>query len=280
MATKRLAGQRALVTGASSGIGAWLARVLAEQGANLVITARRKDRLEALASEIKAKHGVDVRVEDADLSRPGAAEGLFQRTEGAGVAIDVLVNNAGFGSYQKFVDTPWERLQEIIQVNAVTLTHLTRLFTPAMIERRHGHVMNVASIGAFIPTPYFGVYTATKAYVRDMTEALDFELAGTGVRACVVCPGGTATEFLDAADQKLKGGGEKYLMPAETCARIAVKKMLKGRRTIITGFMNALSMWALRFVPRAWLPRISTMGMSAAVEPPQSPPKALPGPQA
>ena len=275
---KRLAGQRALVTGASSGIGAWLARVLAEEGAHLVITARRKDRLEALAEEIRGKHGVEVRVEDADLADPAAAESLFARTEGAGLAIDVLVNNAGLGAYQRFVDVSWEKHQQLLQVNVVSLTRLTHLFLPAMLQRRHGWIMNVASIGAFVPTPFFAVYTASKAFVRDMTEALDYELQRSGVRACVVCPGGTATEFLDAADQKLKGGGERYLMSAETCARIAVKKMLRGRRTIITGFLNALSMWALRFVPRRWLPGISLMGMSAAVEAPAAPARQLPGP--
>ena len=271
---KRLAGQRALVTGASAGIGAWLARVLAEEGANLVITARRKDRLAALAEEIAAKHAVDVRVEDVDLIRPDAAQDLFQRTEGAGLAIDLLVNNAGFGAWQAFVDIPWEKHQELIQVNITALTQLTRLFVPAMVARRHGRVMNVASVGAFIPSPNFAVYTASKAFVRDFTEALDYELKRTGVRACVVCPGGTATEFLSAANQTLKRGGDRLLMSPETCARIAVKKMLRGRRTIITGFTNWLSMWALRFVPRAWYPGISAVSMGAALEPP----RALPGP--
>lgn len=271
---RRLAGQRALVTGASAGIGAWLARVLAEEGANLVITARRKDRLTALAEEIKAKHAVDVQVLDADLARPDAAAELFQKTEGAGLAIDLLVNNAGFGAYQKFTDIPWEKHAELIQVNIVALTQLTRLFVPAMVARRHGRVMNIASVGAYIPSPNFAVYTASKAFVRDLTEALDYELKGTGVRACVVCPGGTATEFLEAANQTLKSGSDKFLMSAETCARIAVKKMLRGRRTIITGFSNWLSMWVLRFVPRSWYPRLSAMGMGAALEPP----RALPGP--
>jgi hypothetical protein len=272
---KRLAGQWALVTGASSGIGAWLARVLAEEGANLVITARRKDRLEALAGELRQRHQVEVRVEDADLARPDAAQELFARCQAQGLAIDVLVNNAGLGAYQRFVDVEWEKHLQLMQVNMVALTQLTRLFLPAMVARRHGHVMNVASIGAYIPTPFFSVYTASKAFVRNFTEALDWELRGTGVRACVVCPGGTATEFLDAADQTLKGGGEKWLMPAETCARIAVKKMLRGRRTIITGFGNALSMWLLRFLPRAWLPGLAARGMGAAVEAPTS--RQLPG---
>lgn len=274
---KRLAGQRALVTGASSGIGAWLARVLAEEGANLVITARRKDRLEALAGELRTKHGVEVRVEDADLADPAAAESLFARTEGAGLAIDLLINNAGLGSWMPFAQVGWEKQQQLLQVNVVSLTRLTHLFLPPMLQRRHGWIMNVASIGAFVPTPNFAVYTASKAYVRDMTEALDYELSGSGVRACVVCPGGTATEFLDAADQKLKGGGEKYLMSAETCARIAVKKMLRGRRTIITGFGNALGMWLLRFVPRRWLPRLSLMGMQTAIEAPAPAARQLPG---
>lgn len=274
MGKKRLAGQRALVTGASSGIGAELARVLAEEGANLVITARRKDRLEALATELREKHGVEVRVVQSDLEEPDAPAKLLAETEGAGLAVDVLVNNAGFGAYDDFVAVPWAKTRGIIQVNLVALTELMHLFLPRMIARRHGRVMNVASMGAYMPTPTFAVYTSTKVYVRNLTEAVDFELKGTGVRAISVCPGGTTTEFLDAADQQLKGGMAKLaMMSAERCARISVRKMLAGRRNVVTGFLNALTCWLLRFIPRAWQPWLAWKTMSSAVDKK----KALPG---
>ncbi|MCO5166022.1 MAG: SDR family oxidoreductase [Planctomycetes bacterium] len=286
MGRKRLQGQRALVTGASSGIGLELARVLAEEGAHLVLVARRTERLEALAAELRQKHGVDARVLTSDLQQPDAARALFERTEGEGLTIDVLVNNAGFGNYDDFVAIPWEKHASMLQVNVVALTELSHLFLPKMIERRHGFLMNVASIGAYLPCPTFGVYAASKAYVRNVTEAIDYELKGTGVRAISVCPGGTTTEFLDAANQQLKPHASLAMMSAERCARIAVRKMLGGRRNVVTGFLNSLGMWLLRFVPRGMYAWIGALSMGAAVEKkPRAlaaapPPPALPGPPA
>jgi short-subunit dehydrogenase len=274
MGRRRLAGQRALVTGASSGIGLELARHLAAEGANLVLVARRVDRLEALAAELRAKHGVGVECIGCDLQRPDAARELFEKTEKAGKPVDVLVNNAGFGAYDEFLNVSWETTAGMMQVNMVALTQLQHLFVPAMVSRRAGHVMNVASIGAFMPCPTFAVYAATKAYVRNLTEALDYELKGTGVRAIAVCPGGTSTEFLETAKQELKSGGQAFMMTAERCARIGVNKMLSGRRLVITGLLNTLTMWALRLVPRALLPWLSAVTMSSAV----GKKKALPGP--
>ncbi len=191
----------------------------------------------------------------------------------------MLVNNAGFGAYDDFVAIPWERHAAMLQVNVVALSQLSHLFLPKMIERRCGHLMNVASIGAYLPCPTFGAYAASKAYVRNVTEAIDYELKGTGVRAISVCPGGTTTEFLDHANQQLKPGASAFMMTAERCARIAVRKMLAGRRNVITGFLNALSMWALRFVPRGLYAWLGAVSMGAAVEKkPRAP--ALPGPPA
>ncbi len=278
MAMQKLAGQRALVTGASGGIGAELAKQLAMQGANLVITARRKERLEALADEIRKTYGVEVRVESCDLSDPAAPQQLFDATEGADLAVDVLINNAGFGAYWDFLDIDWEKYVSMIQVNIVALTHLSHLFLPPMIKRKHGYLMNVASVGAYTPCPTFAVYAASKAYVRNMTEAIGYELKGTGVNVICVNPGGTRTEFLDTADQKLKSTGEMAMMSAERCAQIAVKKMLAGRRNVITGFMNALSMFLMRFLPRPMMTWASAVGMSSAVEQDTSKAKAAPAP--
>jgi short-subunit dehydrogenase len=266
MAKQRFKGQRALVTGASSGIGAEIARRMAAEGANLVLTARRKDRLDKLATELTKAHGVKVAVVALDLADPAAPQRLFDETEGVDMAVDVLVNNAGFGAYLDFVDVDWDRYQGMLQVNVVALTQLMRLFAPSMIERRHGHIMNVASIGAYLPCPTFAVYAATKAYVRNLTEAFDYELKGTGVRAISVCPGPTTTEFMDHANQKLKSGSELAMMSAKRCANIGVNKMIAGRRNVVTGFLNALSMWLLRFVPRSWYPFFAKISMDMGVE--------------
>lgn len=262
----RLSGQRALVTGASSGIGDAIARKLAREGAHLVLTARRGERLDALAEELRAQHGVTVETLPSDLEDPAAPQQLFDATEGAGKAVDVLINCAGFGVYDDFVTIPWARHAAMLQVNVVALTELTHLYANAMRGRQRGHIMNIASTGAFAPCPSFASYGASKAYVRNLTEALDYELRGTGVHAIAVSPGGTRTEFLERGGQVLKKSGEFAMMSAEACAHIAVEKMLRGRRGVVTGFMNALSVWLLRFVPRAWLPRVIELSMSSAVD--------------
>lgn len=265
MADARIAGKRALVTGASSGIGEAIAVALAERGANLVIVARRRDRLDALAQRLRS-HDVDVVVHAANLIEPGTADALFAATEGSDLPIDILVNNAGVGSYHVFVDTPWDSLERTIQLNMVALTKLTHLFTPKMIDRGFGHVMNVASIAAYTPTPLFAVYSASKAYVRHLTEALDTELEGTGVRAVCVNPGGTTSEFTEQAGTEVTASGQRFMMSAQHCAEIAVDKMLAGRRNVVTGFMNALGMWMLRFLPRFIYPRLAHAAMSSSVQ--------------
>ncbi len=255
-----------MVTGASSGIGAEIAKVLAEHGVNLVLVARREDRLQALATDLRERLDVEAHVHACDLARPGAVADLVAHTEAAGLPIDILVNNAGVGSYERFLDTSWDGLQTQIQVNAVALTELTHRYVPPMIERGRGQVMNIASVGAYAPTPNFAVYAATKAYVRHMTEALDDELAGTGVRALCVNPGGTRTEFMALANQVVRPQGERLMMSADRCARIAVDKMIAGRRNVVTGALNAIGMWALRWLPRAWYPAIARRVMSSAVD--------------
>lgn len=260
----RIGGWTALVTGASSGIGAEIARELARHGAHLILVARRRERLETLAQELRERHDVEVRVEACDLGDPDALGELLERT--AEDDVDILVNNAGLGRYDDFVAQPWDELHTQIAVNAVALTRLCRCFVPPMIERGRGHVMNVASIGAYTPTPSFAVYTATKAYVMHLSEALDEELRGTGVRVICINPGGTATEFMDHAQQVMKPQGELMLMPADRCAQIAVDTMLAGRRTVVTGWINALGMWLLRFVPRALVPRLARRAMTTAVD--------------
>jgi uncharacterized protein len=264
MATDELEGKTALVTGASSGLGAAFARDLAARGASLVITARRAGNLEALAKELRDRHGVAVEVIALDLAAPGAPAELHARTEGAGRSIDVLVNNAGGGIHQYFVETAWDRVAKQIQLNVVALTELTHLFTRAMLARGRGHVLNVASVGAYSPTPSFATYSATKAFVRDFTEALAHELRATDVRVCCVCPGLTRSEFREAAGaSELSPAVAATMMSAEDCVAIGLDALFAGRRNVITGILNKIGMWLLRFLPRRTIVWSAALAMGA-----------------
>jgi uncharacterized protein len=266
MKSRPLASQTALVTGASGGIGADLARELATLGANLVITARSRDKLEALAAELREGHGVEVTVIVADLStRQGPAD-LAAAVDGAGLAVDVLVNNAGFGTWSPFVDTSWEQIETLMDLDMRALTFLTRHFVPGMKARSRGRIMNVASFLAFTPCPNFAVYAAAKSYVLSLTEALDHELKKTGVRAFATCPGGTRTSFSDVAGQRLNKVGRRSLMSSREVARLSVKKMLRGRRTYVPGFMNVLSGLIVGMLPRTLRPGFMATAMGAGVE--------------
>ncbi len=256
-----LKGRTALVTGASSGIGEHFARQLAARGMNLVITARRADRLEALAGELRARHSVEVEVVPLDLGQPGAPSELFEKVEAAGKRVDVLINNAGFGTQEHFVDIPWDRQREQLQLNVVSLTELTHRFAKAMLSRGQGWILNVASIGAYMPVPDYAAYAAGKAYVRNFTEALAFELRRTPVRVCCLCPGGTATEFLQVSGQKETALVKAALMSAERCARIGLRALFAGRRNVVAGVTNSIGMWLLRFVPRRLIVRIAAVIM-------------------
>ena len=253
-----LKGLTALVTGASSGIGAHFARQLAERGMNLVITARREERLEALAAELRKQHSVDVTVIATDLSTSEAAQALFEQTEGHGTSIDVLINNAGFGTHSDFADIAWEKSRQQLQLNITSLTELTWRFLSRMRERKRGWILNVASIGAYLPVPGYATYAAGKTYVRNFSEALAYEeaRAGSSIKVCCLSPGGTATEFMEVAGQELASWQRGFLMTAERCARIGLSALFRGRRNIVAGMSNHLMMLTLRLLPRrlmAWL---------------------------
>jgi len=246
----KLDGKTALVTGASSGIGRELARQLGAMGADLVITARREDRLQELAEEIRAEHDVEVEVIAADLSDAKAAQQLFEATEEAGKPIDVLANNAGFGTLDPFLEIPWELTLQQMQLNIISLTELCWRFGVAMHARGGGHILNVSSIGAYQPIPQFATYAAGKAYVRNFSEALAYELAPGGVRVCCLCPGGTSTEFSEVAGHELPSWQMAFFMTAERCAAIGLSALFRGRRNIISGLSNKLTCWLMRFLPR------------------------------
>lgn len=247
MATNDLAGLRALVTGASSGIGAAIARELHTRGATLVLTARRRDKLDALATELG---GAEVVV--GDLGRPGGAAAVWA----AAGKIDVLINNAGFGYFRPFAEIDWARDAELVQLNMTSLVELTKL----AVAQRARYIVNIASIGAYQSVPNMALYAASKAFVRNFSEGLHDELRGSnGPRVTCICPGGTKTEF-----HAMAGAGNyswianASMMTAEEVARVSVRAMLAGKRTVIPGLMNKLSCWGVRLVPRAlasWLAR-------------------------
>jgi len=243
----------ALVTGASGGIGAALARELARHGHDLVLAARSLAPLEALAAELRAR-GTVATVIAADLAEPGAAATLALEIAGRGLAIDTLVNNAGLGAAGRFDRCDPVRIGEILQVNIMALTELTRLLLPGMIARGHGRVMLVASVAAFQPGPRMAAYFASKAYVLSLGEALAYELRGTGVSVTTLCPGATATNFfaVAGADNSVMARHLRRMMPAEDVARLGYRGLAAGRRVVITGAINRLMALAGRYAPH-WI---------------------------
>ncbi len=243
----------ALVTGASSGIGADLARELARTGHDLVLSARQAAPMEALAAEL-APTGARATVVTADLSRPGAAADLLRDIESRGLTLDALVANAGLGANGRFDQSDPVRVYEMLQVNVVALTELTRLVLPGMVARRRGRVMLVASTAAFQPGPQMAVYCATKAYVLSFGEAVAWELRGTGVTLTSLCPGATRTNFSQTAGADHTGLFSSGLIPVMTAAEVArqgVRGMLAGRRVVVTGLLNKLVALSGRVSPRA-----------------------------
>lgn len=250
MMSDELKGRTALVTGASSGLGVDFARELARRGANLVLVARRRDALEAVAKELRNSHGVEVRVRPADLSDAPSRERLYRELEGSNV--DVLVNNAGFGLFGRFVESDWEPVNQMLQVDMVALSHLTRLFTPGMIRRCWGRILLIASTGAFQPSPTYASYSAAKSYVLSLGVALNHELRATGVSCTVACPGVTATEFFQVSGQRQTLYQRMTIMPSTKVANLAFKALLAQRPLVVIGRLNAFMAWSTRFMPRTW----------------------------
>jgi uncharacterized protein len=240
----------ALITGASYGIGMELARLFARKGHNLVLVARSADRLRQLASELERAHGTRSLILASDLTEPGAPAYVLDQTTRAEIQVDVLVNNAGFGQFGFFAENDLEVCLQQIQLNVTTLTHLTRLYLPAMIERETGRILNVASTAAFQAGPLMAVYYATKAYVLLFSEAIANELKGTGVTVTCLCPGPTATEFQKRA--KITGIRLfKYgAMDARTVAEDGYRALMAGKPVAISGFKNWLVAQSVRFAPR------------------------------
>ncbi|MFL6336176.1 MAG: SDR family NAD(P)-dependent oxidoreductase [Pyrinomonadaceae bacterium] len=246
----------ALVTGASGGIGEELARLFAADGHDLVLVARGRDKLARLSEELAAKHGVNARVLASDLARAEAPREIFDELQGAGVSVDALVNNAGVGSYGLFAETGLQSELELLQINVVALTHLSKLFLPGMIARGRGYLMNVASTAAFQPGPLMAVYYASKAYVLSLSEALANECEGTGVRISALCPGPTETGFVAAAgmgDSKLF---DRAVMDARAVAEAGYRGLLAGKTIVIPGLRNNLLARSIGLFPRGLVTKV------------------------
>jgi uncharacterized protein len=246
-------GKWALVTGASAGIGEALAVELAASGANLILTARRVDRLEALAGRLGSEHKIETQVIPADLSDPAAPQQLFDATEGRGAAVDVLINNAGFGHYGEFVtgDAAWQRT--MVDVNCASVVELTRLFLPKMVERRRGWVMIVASTAAYQPVAYMATYAATKAFDRILAEALAEETKRFGIKVSALCPGPTESEFGQVAGSPASAGRGRGFQTAEEVARRGLEGLVGGKHWVIPSFVNGATVFVQRFLPRRFI---------------------------
>jgi uncharacterized protein len=244
----------ALVTGASAGIGKAFALELARRRFDLVITARRRERLDELAAQLRAEHGVRVEVIAADLARPDAAQLLFDEITTRGIKIDVLVNNAGYGLGVTYLKTSWQQQADFIQVMVTAVAQLTYLLVPGMIERDWGRIINVASLAGLLPGgPGSTLYTAAKSFMIKFTESLALELARTSVRATAVCPGFTLSEFHDVngTRPRVQKMPKLLWMDAHTVASQSIDAAMAGRVVVVTGAVNKLIASAMKFAPGA-----------------------------
>lgn len=239
----------ALVTGASAGLGADFARLFAADGHDLVLVARRRDRLDALARELEGKHGTRVTVIVADLTRPEAPAEIV--TQLADMEIEFLVNNAGLGTTGAFAVSDVSRELGMIALNITALVHLTRLLLPSMVARKSGRILNIGSTAGFLPGPFMAGYYASKAFVNSFTEALSFELRGTGVTATVACPGATETEFAAVAGVQRSKLFATGTMGSAEVAAASYRAMHVGTPVVVTGVQNKLKIFSLRFAPRS-----------------------------
>jgi hypothetical protein len=243
-------GKWALVTGASAGIGKALAEELAAGGTNLVLTARRRERLEDLARTLSTAHKIRAEIFVADLAKPAAPAEILAFTRAKNIQVDLLINNAGFGAYGEFSTSDVSRQLEMVQVNCAAVVQLTHLFLPAMIERRSGDILILASTASFQAVPYITTYAATKAFDLSFAEGLAEELKPHGIRVCALCPGSTESEFREVASQSNVPAANTRSETAEKVARTGLKALAAGKSYVISGAGNYLGAHAQRLVPR------------------------------
>jgi len=244
---------RALVTGASSGIGAAFARALAARGNDLVLVARNAAALEALAADLTSRHGVRADVVIADLARADAVDDIVAGVAARGIEVGTLINNSGFGTHGFFAELDASRERDEIAVNVLSLVGLTRAFVPAMVARRSGGIINLASTAAFQPVPYMATYGATKAFVLSFSEALAEEVRRHGVRVVALCPGQTSTAFFTDIEESRVG----IARTAEQVVATGLRALERGRVVAVDGFANTAMTSSVRLAPRALVRRIA-----------------------
>lgn len=248
----------ALITGSSGGIGYELAKVHSENGDDLVLVARSRNKLDELKKELEEKYKINVYTIGKDLSLPGSANEVYGEVKKQNIVIDYLENNAGFGDYGLFADSDWDKQEQMIMLNILSLTHLTRLFLPDMIKRGEGKILNVASTASFQPCPTMSVYCASKAYVLSFSEALNNEVSEFGITVTALCPGATHSGFQAAASMKDSGLFKGNNIPSSReVAEFGYDSMMKGKTVAIHGFKNALMANSVRFAPRSLVVKIA-----------------------
>ncbi|HXY04072.1 MAG TPA: SDR family oxidoreductase [Terriglobales bacterium] len=261
MATEKVA----LITGASGGIGYDLAKLFAADQWNLVLVARSRDKLSQVADELQRQYGISAKAIALDLTEAPASQFLFDQLQRENIAVEVLVNNAGYGKFGEFAKVPFEESLGQIQLNITALTHLTKLFLGPMLQRRSGRILNVASTAGFQPGPLMAVYYATKAYVISFSEALANELSGTGVTVTCLCPGATDTGFQGRAGTENTVLFRKiHPMDSKTVARDGYRGLMAGKTLVISGFRNWLLAEATRFGPRKLITAVSRKVMDVS----------------
>lgn len=252
-----------LITGASSGIGYELSKLFAKDGYNLVLVAIDEERLKQITNELKENFGIEIKAIPKDLSVAKSPKEIFDELQQESIQIDILVNNAGVGSFGYFSETDLTKELQMIQVNLVSLTHLTKLFLSEMLKHGYGKILNVGSVGSFIPNTLSAVYGATKAYVLSFSEAIAEELQGTGITVTVLCPSTTKTNFHKRAQvENTKHEG----MDPRIVAKIGYRSVLKGKRIVIPGIFNKLRIFLIRFMPRNLIAKIVKNQMSERLD--------------
>lgn len=246
-----------LVTGATSGIGYELSKLLARSGHSLVLVARDRKRLEEVAGELRKNYPSEVQIIPKDLSAKTAPEEIARELQARSIHIDILVNNAGFNEYGPFSETDLEKELAMIQTHITSLTALTKFLLPGMLERLHGRILNVGSTGSFAPGPLNAVYCATKAYVLSFSEALAEELRGTGVSVTALCPGATRTDFARRAKMEDANIFKAKLMDPGKVAEIGLRALMRGKTTVVAGKVNKITVFSLRFTPRKVVAKIA-----------------------
>jgi hypothetical protein len=260
-----MAKHTALVTGASAGLGEKFVELFAKEGYDVVLVARNEAKLEEIAKRLAAKYEVTTHVIAADLTDPTAPQQIYDTCQASGLLIDHLVNNAGFGSQGSFLDLDLMREAGMVEVNCTALIKLTHLFAQSMRARGFGRIMNIASTAGFQPGPYMATYYATKAFVLSFTEALAYELRGTGVTVTTHCPGATSTEFaIRAGNDKSNLFKRGSVAGAAEVAEHGFKAMMRGRTLAVHGAMNTFGVVALRVSPRSWIRAIAARFNSVA----------------